>query len=107
MPRLMSEDWQKMTKKANFSPTRVASRERWFQRAKAANLSLEDEQAAEIELVGDPETPTRIIDAQAPPHCPTPEPWQTWGSTLRYLIYRLAQATPTALLLWETCIRHR
>lgn len=107
MPRLMSEDWQKMTKEANVSPMRVASRERWFRQAKAANLFLEDEEAApEIEFVGDPETPTRIIDAQAS-HSPTPEPWQTWGSALRYLIYRIAQATPTALLLWATCIRHR
>lgn len=107
MARLMSEYWQKMTRAANASPMHVARRERWLRQAKAGNPSLDDDQAApEIELVGDPEIPTRIIDAQARRHSPTSEPWQTWGSTLRYLIYRLAQATPTVLLLWETCIRH-
>lgn len=50
--------------------------------------------------------PTESTDLQAGRHGTTPEPWQAWGSTLRYAIYRLAQATPTALLLWETCIRH-
>ncbi len=37
------------------------------------------------------------------PHCLniiTPEPWQSWGSTLRYMIVRLAQAISGALLLW-------
>ena len=50
--------------------------------------------------------PPESTDPQAGRHDTTPEPWQTWGSTLRYAIYCLAQATPTALVLWETCIRH-
>ena len=44
--------------------------------------------------------PNKHTDVQASRHSTTPpEPWQTWGGVTRYLIYRLAQATPTALLL--------
>ena len=50
--------------------------------------------------------PTESTDLQAGRHGTTPEPWQAWGSTLRYVVCRFAQAAPTALLLWETCIRH-
>lgn len=35
----------------------------------------------------------------------TPEVWQSWGSTLRYVIFCLAQATPTGLLVWLTYLR--
>ena len=50
--------------------------------------------------------PNKHTDQQANRHNTTPEPWQTWGDVTRYLIYQLAQATPTALLLWETFVRH-
>jgi hypothetical protein len=49
--------------------------------------------------------PCKSTNVQASPHNTTPEPWQTWGSVCRYTIYRLANATPTVLLLWETLIR--
>jgi hypothetical protein len=48
---------------------------------------------------------TESTDMQAGRPSTTPQPWQTWGSVARYAICRLAQATPTVLLLWETCIR--
>ena len=48
MARLMSEDWHKMTEAANKSDMHVASRERWFRKAKEANPSLDDEQAARL-----------------------------------------------------------
>jgi len=48
MARLMAEDWQQMTKAANKSPMHVASRERWYLKAKEANPSLTDEQAARL-----------------------------------------------------------
>jgi hypothetical protein len=46
------------------------------------------------------------IDVQAGRRSTTPEPWQSWGSTVRYLIIRLGQAIPSAVLLWEAYIRH-
>lgn len=48
MARLLSEDWQKMTAAANKSDMHVASRERWFRKAREANPSLTDEQAARL-----------------------------------------------------------
>jgi hypothetical protein len=34
------------------------------------------------------------------------QPWQSWGSTARYLIVRLAQAVPTGLCVWLAYLRH-
>ena len=36
----------------------------------------------------------------------TPKPWQAWGLTARYVIVQLAQAVPTALLLWLSYVHH-
>jgi hypothetical protein len=43
---------------------------------------------------------------QADEHRTTPEPWQSWGATVRYLIVRIAQAAPSALLVWQAYVRH-
>lgn len=44
--------------------------------------------------------------AEQPDSGPTPpEPWQSPRALVRYVIYRLAQATPAALLIWETYLR--
>lgn len=34
------------------------------------------------------------------------EPWQSWGDTARFVLTSLALATPTALLVWQACVRH-
>jgi len=36
----------------------------------------------------------------------TPEPWQSWAMTVRYVIVQLAQAIPPVLLLWLAYILH-
>jgi hypothetical protein len=48
MARLLTEDWHKMTAAANRSANHVSSRERWYNKAKLANPSLTDEQAARL-----------------------------------------------------------
>jgi hypothetical protein len=48
MKRLMTEDWHEMTASANRSPNHVKSHERWQRKAKEANPSLDDEQAARL-----------------------------------------------------------
>lgn len=48
LARLLNEDWHNMTAAANRSPNHVSSYERWFAKAKAANPSLDDEQAARL-----------------------------------------------------------
>ena len=35
-----------------------------------------------------------------------PEPWQSWSSTARYLLVRLAQAVSNAVLVWLAYARH-
>ncbi len=30
------------------------------------------------------------------------EPWQSWGTTTRCLILRLAEVAPSVLLVWQT-----
>jgi hypothetical protein len=35
----------------------------------------------------------------------TPEAWRSWGSAVRYLIVRLADAAPCALLVWLAYLR--
>jgi len=39
---------------------------------------------------------------EVPAHRPktTPEPWQSWGTTVRYLVIRLGLALPGVLLVW-------
>ena len=39
-------------------------------------------------------------------HESAPKPWQSWGLTIRYLVVRLAQATPNAMLVWLAYVRH-
>jgi Domain of unknown function (DUF397) len=45
-------------------------------------------------------TNTQPIGMQADPHINAREPWDTWGTTVRCLILRLAQAAPPALVIW-------
>ena len=45
MARLLTEDWDTMTAKANASPKHVSSIERWTAKAREANPSLDDDQA--------------------------------------------------------------
>jgi hypothetical protein len=45
MARLLTEDWQSMTAAANASPNHVSSAERWTNKAREANQSLNDDQA--------------------------------------------------------------
>lgn len=45
MTRLLSEDWNQMTARANASPNHVSSAERWTRKAKEANPALSDDQA--------------------------------------------------------------
>jgi hypothetical protein len=52
MKRLMTEDWDQMTKAANASANHVKSAERWTRKAKEANPSLTDEQAENTEAGG-------------------------------------------------------
>ncbi len=40
------------------------------------------------------------------PHKPVLEPWQSWESTARYLIVRLSQVVPNAVLVWQAWLRH-
>jgi hypothetical protein len=35
-----------------------------------------------------------------------PEPWQSWDSTVRYVIVQVSHVLPTAVLLWQTCLHH-
>ena len=49
---------------------------------------------------------TECTDVQAYAHRSTPEPWQSWGSTARYLIVRISQAVPSGLLVWLAYVRH-
>jgi hypothetical protein len=44
--------------------------------------------------------------AQPDPHITVQEPWQSWGAVLRYVVFRLAQAIPTAALVWQVCGHH-
>jgi len=50
---------------------------------------------------------TESTDEQADQSETTPEPhwWQSWGTTLRYVIGSLAQAVPSALILWQAWVR--
>lgn len=45
MARLMTEDWDAMTAKANASPNHVSSDDRWTRKAKEANPALDEAQA--------------------------------------------------------------
>jgi len=38
-------------------------------------------------------------------HGSAPKPEQSWGSTVRYVIVRLAQAVPNAVLVWLAYVR--
>jgi hypothetical protein len=39
-------------------------------------------------------------------HTTKHEPWESWGTTARYVIVRLAQTMPTALLVWQAFVHH-
>jgi|HubBroStandDraft_4_1064222.scaffolds.fasta_scaffold179955_3 hypothetical protein len=45
MARLLNEDWNEMTAKANASPNHVSSAERWTRKARQENPALNDDQA--------------------------------------------------------------
>jgi hypothetical protein len=45
-------------------------------------------------------------DVQAAEHTSTSEPWESWGCATRYLIVRIAQAAPSALLVWQAYAHH-
>ena len=49
---------------------------------------------------------TESTAVQVHEHKATSTPWQSWGSTTRYLIVQLAHAIPTGLLIWLMYIRH-
>jgi hypothetical protein len=34
-----------------------------------------------------------------------PLPWQSWGSTVRYVVVRLAEAVPYVVLAWQAYLR--
>lgn len=36
----------------------------------------------------------------------TPEPWQSWGMTVRYLVIRLGVAVPSVVLVWLAAACH-
>jgi len=46
------------------------------------------------------------IDVQVDVSTDQQEPWQSWSVTLRCLILRLAEAAPSALLVWQAYVRH-
>ena len=48
---------------------------------------------------------TESTAVQVDEHKSTSKPWQSWGSTTRYLIVQLANAIPSGLLIWLTYIR--
>ena len=48
MARLLSEDWDAMTRAANASSQHVKRLDRWIAKAKAANPNLSDEQAERL-----------------------------------------------------------
>jgi len=39
-------------------------------------------------------------EIQSGEHGSTPEPWQSWGLTTRYLVVRFGQVVLNALLVW-------
>ncbi len=48
---------------------------------------------------------TESTDANVDERTNTPQPWQSWDTTVRCLILRLAQAAPSALLVWQAYAR--
>jgi hypothetical protein len=36
----------------------------------------------------------------------SPEPWQSWGTTVRYVVIRLALAVPAIVLVWLAVACH-
>jgi hypothetical protein len=62
--------------------------------------------AAEGIEVDRPQTAVRSItmpkstEMRCSEHNNASEPWQSWPLTARYLLVRLAQAVPSAVLLW-------
>ena len=48
MARLLTEDWDEMTRAARASSQHVSSLDRWIARAREANPSLSDEQAGRL-----------------------------------------------------------
>jgi hypothetical protein len=49
---------------------------------------------------------SELTGVQPDPRISVKEPWQSWGDTLRYVVVRLSQAIPTAVLVWQACIHH-
>jgi len=49
---------------------------------------------------------TDITRVQQDPPGTSSEPWESWGSTARYLIVRLVPVIPNAVLVWEAWLRH-
>jgi hypothetical protein len=39
-------------------------------------------------------------------HSDGSEPWRSWPTTVRYLVVRLAQATPSGVLVWLAYLHH-
>jgi hypothetical protein len=52
MTRLMTEDWDQMTRAASASPNHVKNLDRWIARAREANPALTDEQPDNLEAGG-------------------------------------------------------
>jgi hypothetical protein len=50
--------------------------------------------------------PKKLTEDRTDEHCTVRKPWQSWGTTIRYLITRVAQAVPTAMLVWLAHLHH-
>jgi hypothetical protein len=56
--------------------------------------------------VGSMALPGDLAEGQFNQREGSPLPWQSWGSTVRYLIVRIAQGLPSAVLVWLAYVRH-